>query len=70
MADTATVTARCKQCFYAGYMADVFTNQGKVYCNYIGITGERRKCPPGDDCNKFAERTKPTDKKALKIKRR
>lgn len=48
---TSLVTERCKKCEYAGYV--LFH---ELCCDYMLITGERRDCPAGDECNKFKEK--------------
>ena len=47
----------CDDCFY--YRK--FRSGNERYCNYLGMTGHRRPCPPGDGC---------TAKVGLKVNRR
>ena len=45
------VSERCKNCRYKGEV--LF---GELCCDYILITGEKRGCPAGDECDKFEEK--------------
>lgn len=46
----SVVTKRCQACFY--YASD-YGHFICPTCDYFLITGKRRGCPAGDDCNKF-----------------
>ena len=45
------VSEKCKKCKYKGEI--LF---GELCCDYIWITGKRRGCPAGDECNKFKKK--------------
>ena len=44
----SVVTERCKGCIYSGEI--LF---GESCCDYILITGKKRGCPAGDECDKY-----------------
>ena len=44
------VSERCENCKYKGEV--LF---GERCCDYILITGKKRECPAGDECDKFKE---------------
>lgn len=44
MQKAARMTRRCKGCIFAGKIDNA------LYCNYTGIMGVSRPCPPGDAC--------------------
>ena len=44
------VSKKCKKCIYSGEV--LF---GELCCDYILITGKKRNCPAGDECDKFEE---------------
>lgn len=52
------VSDKCKDCKYKGEV--LF---GELCCDYILITGKKRGCPAGDDCDKFEERKQNGDMK-------
>lgn len=45
----ALVDKRCKTCKYRGSIQSGQT----LTCSYILITGKRRGCPAGKDCDKY-----------------
>lgn len=44
------VSEKCEKCKYKGEV--LF---GELCCDYILITGKKRGCPAGDECDKFEE---------------
>lgn len=40
-------TSYCKPCVYSRW-----SHHCNLLCDYIGVTGQRRGCPPGDGCEK------------------
>ena len=42
-------TTYCRPCIYARWNSH---GQGNLFCDYIGVTGHRRGCVPGDGCDK------------------
>lgn len=56
-------TKRCSSCYFGTTYARM--SDGQRICDYILITGHRRGCPAGDDCDKYRKGRRRPMKEAI-----
>lgn len=54
--DEAKKTYKCSEvgetCKYRGYISTIINNKRCMFCDYLGMTDERRGCPI-EECDKY-----------------
>lgn len=48
-------TERCKSCQHRTNVTGMIHGEGNIACAYIIDTHQRRGCPAGDKCDKYAQ---------------